>query len=138
MRRDRRAVRAVVLLVPLLLTAGCAARAAGTTPGPDPAAAVTGTVRSAAAATRSTALPAELVGRWTGDDPRNVGSWTLELGADGSYRESNDRRGVSIEGRAAVAGRRLYLQPFDADSRTITWQVTGSTLILDGVGYRRG
>src|SRR5689334_22458227 len=143
MREDRRHARVVIALPGLLvlggcLLSGCTAHAAGTvrassTSGPPT------TVLSAADASRSAALPAELGGRWVGDDPRHVGSWTIEIGADGSYRESNPRRGVAVHGRAAVAGNRLYLQPDGADSRAVTWEISDGTLLLDGSAttYRR-
>ena len=83
-------------------------------------------------AARSTRLPDELVGRWSRDDTQGVGDWTIELGADGSYREFNAQRGIDVEGRAAVAGRRLYLQPEDAGAQTVTWSVSGGRLSLDG------
>jgi hypothetical protein len=97
----------------------------------------TGSGRYVPAAPSPAALPGDLVGSWSGDDAQGVGSWTIEFGSDGNYREGNTRRGVSITGRAAVAGRRLYLQPDDADSRTVTWQVSGGTLSLDGFTYLR-
>jgi hypothetical protein len=56
---------------------------------------------------------------------------------DGSYHESNARRGVEVQGQAAVAGRRLYLQPEGADARTVTWEVSGDTLTLGGFTYLR-
>jgi hypothetical protein len=140
----RAGVRVTVGLLAVLLVPGCAAHAAGTVRPPVGAAAPstpapsTTAVRSASETDRSTALPTELVGRWVGDDPRHLGSWTIEIGADGSYRESNPQRGVVVEGRAAVAGHRLYLQPDDADSRAVTWEVTGGTLVLDRTTtYRR-
>jgi hypothetical protein len=134
MRPDRRVVRVDAVLLALLLVPGCAAGAAGTARTPDPVSArpATSAVRSAAGAGRSTALPTELVGSWSGTDPQGVGSWTIAFDADGSYREANPRRGVSVEGRAAVVGRRLFLQPLDADSRTVTWEVSGGRLRLDG------
>jgi hypothetical protein len=42
-----------------------------------------------------------------------------------------------VAGQAAVAGRRLYLQPDAADARTVTWEIAGDTLSLDGFTYLR-
>ncbi|MDT7581645.1 MAG: hypothetical protein QOK35_2909 [Pseudonocardiales bacterium] len=89
-------------------------------------------------AARSTAsLPGELVGSWSADDPQGVGSWTIAFAADGRYEQSNPRRAITVGGQAAVAGRKLYLQPEDADSQTFVWQVTGERLRLDDHVYRR-
>jgi hypothetical protein len=82
-------------------------------------------------------LPVELVGTWAGVDAQGLGSWTLVFDADGGYHESNTRRGIAVDGEAAVAGRRLYLQPDRADSQTVTWEVSGAVLSLDGTLYRR-
>lgn len=82
-------------------------------------------------------LPRELVGSWSGDDAQGVGSWTVEFASDGRFAEYNLRRGITVLGQAAVAGRRLYLQPNDADSQTLTWKVSGSRLSLDGTVYSR-
>lgn len=82
-------------------------------------------------------LPAELVGTWAGDDAQGLGSWMLVFDADGGYHEVNARRGIEVDGEAAVAGRRLYLQPDRADSQTVTWEVSGAVLSLDGTLYRR-
>jgi hypothetical protein len=90
-----------------------------------------GGVRSAAS------LPDELVGSWSADDPQGVGSWTIAFAADGRYDQSNPLRGISVGGQAAVAGRKLYLQPEDADSQTYVWQITGERLRLDDHVYRR-
>jgi hypothetical protein len=145
MRTDRRTARAATVLAALALAAGCGAGgepsgstapAGGDAPVPTQEA-VSEQGRYVPDAPSATALPDTLVGSWSGDDPQGVGSWTIEFAPDGGYREGNTRRGIAITGRAAVAGRRLYLQPDAADSRTVTWQVSGGTLSLDGFTYRR-
>ena len=127
--------RAAVGLTALVL-AGCGGSPDGA--GPDQAAAHV--VDSAAPAehaavvdgARSAAsLPDELVGSWAADDPQGVGSWTIAFAADGRYDQSNPLRGVAVGGQAAVAGRKLYLQPH------FVWQVTGDRLRLDDHVYRR-
>lgn len=90
-----------------------------------------------AGALSSARLPDELVGSWSADDPQGVGSWTIAFAADGRYDQSNPRRRVSVGGQAAVAGRRLYLQPENADSQTFVWQVAGGRLLLDDHVYLR-
>jgi hypothetical protein len=138
---DRRTARAGTVLVALVLAAGCGAGGGpgtSTTPaGVDAQEAVGAQRPYVPDAPSPTALPGELVGSWSGDDAQGAGSWTIEFGSDGGYREGNTRRGIAITGRAAVAGRRLYLQPDAADSRTVNWQVSGGTLSLDGFTYRR-
>jgi hypothetical protein len=145
MRADRRTARAGTVLVALVLAAGCGiggepgastAPVGGDAPTPTQEA-VSAEGRYVPDAPSPTALPDALVGSWSGDDPQGVGSWTIEFAPDGGYREGNTRRGVAITGRAAVAGRRLFLQPDAADSRTVTWQAAGGTLSLDGFTYRR-
>jgi hypothetical protein len=139
MRADRRTARAGTVLVALVLAAGCGdGPGASTAPTPvDAPEAVAEEGRYVPGAPSPTALPDELVGSWSADDAQGSGSWTVEFGSDGAYREGNTRRGIAITGRAAVAGRRLFLQPDAADSRTVTWQVSGATLSLDGFAYRR-
>ena len=131
MRTTRLTARAGPVLVALALMAAC-----GAEPG-TPTAPVGAAAQEAVTAPSPAALPDELVGSWSADDARGTGSWTVEFGSDGAYREGNTGRGIAITGRAAVAGRRLYLQPDAADSRTVTWQVSGATLSLDGFTYRR-
>ena len=136
--------RAAVALSALVLAALCwrAAAGAGAVPTARPrrpsdtgarlqAQEPAGGVRSAAS------LPDELVGSWSADDPQGVGSWTIAFSADGRYDQSNPLRGISVGGQAAVAGRKLYLQPEDADSQTYVWQITGERLRLDDHVYRR-
>lgn len=150
-RAGRRLGAAAAVLVALALAAGCGTGAVpvgtggvGAAPAPVDAAVRTtvggstgtdtGSRSTAAPATR---LPADLVGSWSGDDPQGVGSWTFEFAADGHYAEYNTGRGVTFVGEAAVAGSRLYLQPQDADSLTVKWQVSGGRLSLDGTVYLR-
>jgi hypothetical protein len=145
-RRTGRRRAAVVLSVLVLAGCGTGAALGGATNGGVPAH-VNGTVRAAqepadaataAGGARSAAsLPDELVGSWSADDPQGVGSWTIAFAADGRYDQSNPLRGVTVGGQAAVAGRKLYLQPEDADSQTFVWQVTGDGLRLDDHVYRR-
>lgn len=108
----------------------------------------TGTTAGAAAGTEAAdggsanpgtaaSLPHELVGSWSGDDAQGVGSWTLEFSSDGHFAQYNIRRGVTRVGQAATAGSRLYLQPQDGDSQTVTWEVDGGRLSLDGDVYLR-
>jgi hypothetical protein len=85
----------------------------------------------------TTALPRELIGSWSGDDGQGVGGWTILFAPDGSFRESNARRGIRVDGEAAVMGRRLILQPDGMESRTLTWAVSGGRLSLDGSVYLR-
>jgi hypothetical protein len=138
--RWRAAVALPALVLAALVLAGCG----GGGSGPDSAAPVpvntgarvqaqepAGGVRSAAS------LPDELVGSWSADDPQGVGSWTIAFAADGHYDHSNPQRGVTVGGQAAVAGRKLYLQPESADSQTFVWQVTGGRLLLDDHVYLR-
>ncbi len=141
-REGRRRWRAAAALLALAL-AGCGGAATvvatgGATPVPAEAGpragegpAGTGPVEPA------TRLPDALVGTWSGDDAAGVGSWTIAFDPDGRYRYVNAQRGVTVAGQAAVAGRRLYLQPEGADSRTLTWQVVDGRLDLDGEVYRR-
>ena len=145
-RSDRRPGRwrAAVALSALVLAALVLAGCGGGGSGPDSAAPAPvdtgarlqaqeppGGVHSAAS------LPDELVGSWSADDPQGVGSWTIAFSADGRYDQSNPLRGISVGGQAAVAGRKLYLQPEDADSQTYVWQITGERLRLDDHVYRR-
>lgn len=138
-RAGGRLAAAAMVLVTLALADGCAggsfadptADTVLTANTADAAAEVpvrSGTVRS---------LPVELVGSWSGDDPQGVGSWTFEFATDGGYKEYNPRRNIALAGQARVAGARLYLQPQDADSQAVTWQVAGGRLSLDGTVYRR-
>jgi len=92
---------------------------------------------AAVAGLSSARLPDELVGSWSADDPQGVGSWTIAFAADGRYSQSNPQRGVTVGGQAAVAGRKLYLQPENADSQTFAWQVAGGRLLLDDHVYLR-
>jgi hypothetical protein len=141
-RNGRWRGRAASALLALALT-GCGAATVvatggdpvpvGGAPGPGERVAAAGP-GSAEPATR---LPDELVGTWSGDDAQGVGSWTIAFDPDGRYRYVNAQRGVTVAGQAAVAGRRLYLQPEGADSRTLTWQVADGRLDLDGEVYRR-
>jgi hypothetical protein len=129
--------RAAIALSALVL-AGCGAGGSG----PDNAAPVNSGARlqaqEPASGGRSAAsLPEELVGSWSADDPQGVGSWTIAFSADGRYDQSNPLRGISVGGQAAVAGRKLYLQPENADSQTYVWQITGERLRLDDHVYRR-
>jgi hypothetical protein len=87
--------------------------------------------------TTAASLPDELVGSWSGDDPQGVGSWTFEFASDGRYAEYNLARDITFTGQALVSGSRLYLQPNNADSQTVTWQVDGGRLSLDGNVYLR-
>ena len=133
--------RVAVVLMALVVT-GCGGSPDGTSPAPvvdsvamaghQAGAAVDGDGGRSAAS-----LPDELVGSWAADDPQGVGSWTIAFAADGRYDQSNPTRGVTARGQAAVAGRKLYLQPQDADSQTFVWQVTGDRLRLDDHVYRR-
>jgi hypothetical protein len=146
-RRAGRWRAAVVLAVLVLASCGTGAALGGAPNGAVPLQ-VNGTIRAgvqepadAAAAVggaRSAAsLAAGHVGSWSADDPQGVGSWTIAFAADGRYAQSNPLRGVTVGGQAAVAGRKLYLQPEDADSQTFVWQVTGEGLRLDDHVYRR-
>lgn len=94
-------------------------------------------IAGAGGARSSASLPEELVGSWSADDPQGVGSWTIAFAADGRYDHSNPQRGVTVGGQAAVAGRKLYLQPENADSQTFVWQVVGGRLRLDDHVYLR-
>ena len=145
-RRAGRWRAAVVLSV--LVLASCGTGAARQRPDGAAPAQVNGTVRAGAqepadaaaavgGARSAASLPDELVGSWSADDPQGVGSWTIAFAADGRYAQSNPLRGVTVGGQAAVAGRKLYLQPEDADSQTFVWQVTGDGLRLDDHVYRR-
>src|SRR3954452_21625236 len=146
-RRTGRWRTSVVLSVLVLAACGTGA-ALGDAPNSAVPVQVNGTVRaggqepadaaSAVGGARSAAsLPDELVGSWSADDPQGVGSWTIAFAADGRYAQSNPLRGVTVGGQAAVAGRKLYLQPEDADSQTFVWQVTGEGLRLDDHVYRQ-
>ena len=150
-RTDRRTGRwrtAVVLSV--LVLAGCGAGAAlGAAPRTAPSrrrsTALSGParriprtpLRPSAAPAREPACPTSSSAARSADDPQGVGSWTIAFAADGRYAQSNPLRGVTVGGQAAVAGRKLYLQPEDADSQTFVWQVTGEGLRLDDHAYRR-
>jgi hypothetical protein len=160
-RTGRHLGRAATVLVALALAAGCddgsfTAHKPGVGAGdaaPAPVDAGTPAYRQESAATGQAAdtdaggsspggatvasLPDELVGSWSADDPQGVGSWTIAFSADGRYDQSNPLRGISVGGQAAVAGRKLYLQPEDADSQTYVWQITGERLRLDDHVYRR-
>jgi hypothetical protein len=136
--------RAAVALTALVL-AGCGGSPDGADPdgaapvvdGAAPAGQQAGVALAGADARSAASLPDELVGSWAADDPQGVGSWTIAFAADGRYDQSNPLRGVTVGGQAAVAGRKLYLQPRDADSQTFVWQVTGDRLRLDDHVYRR-
>lgn len=111
--------------------------AGGAAVAPDHAAAPISARPYAPQASTGSSLPAELVGTWSGADAQGLGSWTLVFGADGSFHESNVQRGITVDGQAAVAGPRLYLQPDRADSQAVTWEVSGTALSLDGTVYQR-
>jgi hypothetical protein len=140
-RNGRWRSRAAAILLAVALT-GCggAATVVATRGGPVPAEGgqrAGGGSAVAGSAEPATRLPDELVGTWSGDDAQGVGSWTIAFDPDGRYRYVNAQRGVTVAGRSAVAGGRLYLQPEGADSRTLTWRVTDGRLDLDGEVYRR-
>lgn len=140
-RPDRRARRwrAAVALSALVLS-GCGGTDGapdGAAPAPVDSVPAGSPVPAGVMARSAAALPDELVGSWSADDPQGVGSWTMAFAADGRYEQSNPQRGVTVGGQAAVAGRKLYLQPEDADSQTFVWQVTDERLRLDDHVYRR-
>jgi hypothetical protein len=86
---------------------------------------------------RDTALPASLVGAWSGDDHERIGSWSLTFAANGRYRMRNERRGSQIDGQAAVQGNQLMFQPANAKPYAVSWSVSGGRLSLNGDVYLR-
>jgi hypothetical protein len=139
--RWRAAVALSALVLAALVLAGCGGGGSGpdgAAPAPvNTGARVQAQVPAGGGVRSAASLPDELVGSWSADDPQGIGSWTIAFAADGRYDQSNPLRGISVGGQAAVAGRKLYLQPEDADSQTYVWQITGERLRLDDHVYRR-
>lgn len=97
----------------------------------------TATTAPQAAAAQAAAAPPALLGQWSGDDRAGVGSWTLEVAADGRYRMTNQRRNAQIDGTVTANGSTLLFRPSGAEPYTVTWSVDGGRLSLDGAVYLR-
>ncbi|WP_198286933.1 hypothetical protein [Frankia sp. QA3] len=82
-------------------------------------------------------LPAALVGVWNGQDSRGIGSWYLAFQADGRYRRSNERRGITITGTATVQGTVIMFSPEGGRPYSSTWAAGGGRLSIDGSVYLR-
>ncbi|HET9516926.1 MAG TPA: hypothetical protein VFO77_04290, partial [Actinoplanes sp.] len=105
-------------------------------PGGEAAGAPSADVQRVAAAAR-VAVPARLVGSWSGDDAQRQGSWTITFTAAGRYRMVNERRGVRIAGTFTVRGARLTFRPSGGRPYTVSWSVSRGRLTLGGSVYLR-
>ncbi|MGH8625884.1 MAG: hypothetical protein ACREYC_11645 [Gammaproteobacteria bacterium] len=126
----------------LALVGGCGSGSGGYSPGGDspgyvPGPAKPGESRPSSPEPALVLFPAELVGTWSGDDARGQGSWLMVFAPDGRYSMQNERRGVTISGRADIGGRQMLLQPDGARAYTVNWSVGGGRLSLDGGVYVR-
>ncbi len=127
----------------LALVGGCGGGSGGFLPGGGgapvsvPGPAVPGGGSPSSPEPASVPFPAELVGTWSGDDARGQGSWLITFVPDGRYSMQNQRRKVTLAGRAAIRGRKILLQPDGAQAYPVSWSVGAGRLSLDGSVYVR-
>jgi hypothetical protein len=88
------------------------------------------------ASTVRAGVPAGLVGRWKGGSHSN-GPWYYAFSSDGEYRAWPVRSpGTVNTGTVFVAGHAITFSNGGAPV-TMTWSLSGGTLVLDGDTYVR-
>ncbi|MFF4233435.1 DUF5640 domain-containing protein [Streptomyces sp. NPDC001820] len=117
-----------VALCALLTLAGCGGG------GADGTSAGLGVSADDGPADQGAAIPAALIGSWSGGISDGFRSSVYSFNGDGSY--SMDIKGVRITGRFSVSGNQLTTYPDVGPGRTYQWGIgQDGYLYLDGESY---